>query len=404
MISQPLSSELDRLRWLAACLVLLSHLRNLLFVEYGELTHPTIPIKLLYFITGFGHEAVVVFFVISGLLVGGVSIDKLRRKRFDPLDFAIHRFSRIYIVLVPALLACLLLDRLGLAYFNHAHLYTAATQASYYRVFADHSDWATALGNLGMQQHINVDVLGSDAPLWSLSYEWWYYTLFFLTAAGIAVARRPALRVLSCVAAALLLFWLPPEPALWLSIWLLGAAIGFSPLRRLPIPPLLAYAVFGAALLWSRFDHTYTAAPSMFVNFRRDAIVAASCFLLFTALNRRSTDGAERKFHHHMAQFSYTLYLVHVPFLVFAAALLNTLFGLPLYQQPSTAGALYFGCLLVAAYAYSYGFSRLTERHTSRLRRRLLGVARGFVQGFAQRRRVTAPAEAAITGARSADD
>jgi len=383
MISKRLSSELNCFRWIAAFMVVVSHLRNILFVEYVALENKTIPVKLLYFFTGFGHEAVVVFFVISGLLVGGTAIDKYAKGRFDPADFVIHRFSRIYIVLIPALAACSLLDHAGLAYFNGSLLYTQGSQPNYHTVFAENMDWGTALANLFMMQHISSNMFGSDGPLWSLSYEWWYYSLFFLATAGIAWARSLWVRGLSGALILLLLYWLPVEPIVWFSIWLLGAAIGFSPLRRLRIPPLLAYAIFFSILIWSRFDHTYAHSHTLLTNFRRDFAVAIGCFLLFTALRRSESLKAKgEKFHRFFAEFSYTIYLVHLPFIAFMAAAMQQVFEIRFYQQPTLFGCLYFVSLLTATYLYSYGFSLLTERYTPRLRAALNSVYHSW-RGYA---------------------
>ena len=76
MYSQ-LSNTLNFLRWLSALMVVIGHLRSFLFVEYNLVENKTVFIKLFYFITGFGHQAVIVFFVISGYLVGGGSVEKV---------------------------------------------------------------------------------------------------------------------------------------------------------------------------------------------------------------------------------------------------------------------------------------------------------------------------------------
>ena len=74
-------ASLDFIRWSAAMLVVVAHARHLLFVDYYLLVYkdPTflhsISNKLFYFITGLGHEAVVLFFVLSGYLVGGAYSD-----------------------------------------------------------------------------------------------------------------------------------------------------------------------------------------------------------------------------------------------------------------------------------------------------------------------------------------
>jgi peptidoglycan/LPS O-acetylase OafA/YrhL len=48
------------------------------------------------------------------------------------------------------------------------------------------TDWLTLVGNLAMLQDFSygkpgvwVNTFGGNSPLWSLSYEWWFYMLFF---------------------------------------------------------------------------------------------------------------------------------------------------------------------------------------------------------------------------------
>ena len=66
------SDHLDLVRGVAALAVMLGHLRNLFFVDSYEIRgYPNLLIKIIYLATGFGHEAVMIFFVLSGFLVGG---------------------------------------------------------------------------------------------------------------------------------------------------------------------------------------------------------------------------------------------------------------------------------------------------------------------------------------------
>ena len=64
-------STLDLVRGLSALLVMLGHLRSFLFLDFGELHGAGVIAKLFYFCTGLGHQAVMVFFVLSGYFVGG---------------------------------------------------------------------------------------------------------------------------------------------------------------------------------------------------------------------------------------------------------------------------------------------------------------------------------------------
>ena len=58
----------------------------------------------------------IVFFVISGFLVGGRTILNLHDKGFGIIDYLVHRFSRIYTVLILALIVRFILDRLGIEF------------------------------------------------------------------------------------------------------------------------------------------------------------------------------------------------------------------------------------------------------------------------------------------------
>jgi peptidoglycan/LPS O-acetylase OafA/YrhL len=167
----------------------------------------------------------------------------------------------------------------------------------------------------------------------------------------------------------LLLCLLPYEMALWFVIWLLGAAIGFSPLRRLRIPPAAAYCVFLAVLAWSRTGHGDVGQQGLLMIFAHDFAVAAGCFVLLTAYGARpSRPYRAKKLHAVLAGFSYSTYLFHFPFMLFVIAFLDSAFGIPFSRQPDAGGIVYFTLLTCAIYLYCYVFSLVTENHTQALR------------------------------------
>ena len=102
---------LDLVRGLAAVAVCASHLRNGLIVDYGQysaLQEPNIAQKVFYFSTGLGHQAVIIFFVLSGFFVGSSIIKNV--KRFNFTKYMITRLSRLWIVLIPALILTAIVD------------------------------------------------------------------------------------------------------------------------------------------------------------------------------------------------------------------------------------------------------------------------------------------------------
>src|SRR5580704_7724330 len=94
---------LDFLRATAALLVLFGHTRLAGFHDTDVLAQPGLFLKLIYFIASLEGAAVVIFFVLSGFLIGGSLADSMQRGSFDLVRYLIARFVRIYIVYLPAL-------------------------------------------------------------------------------------------------------------------------------------------------------------------------------------------------------------------------------------------------------------------------------------------------------------
>ena len=61
-------------------------------------------LKLFWLVTVLEHEGVVIFFILSGFLVGGHILNGMARGSFNLVGYLSARFARIYIVYVPALI------------------------------------------------------------------------------------------------------------------------------------------------------------------------------------------------------------------------------------------------------------------------------------------------------------
>ncbi|MDX8408960.1 MAG: acyltransferase family protein [Mariprofundales bacterium] len=147
---------LDCVRATAALIVLGSHVSN-----------PRLQGEWIAWAHQFGHEAVIVFFVLSGLVIGYVS--QHREHFFQP--FMEARFARLWSVAIPALLFTYFADSVG--HWLEPGLYSADW---YYdnnpilRLVAS----ALFVNELWFKQIAPL----SDGPFWSLSYEFWYYVIF----------------------------------------------------------------------------------------------------------------------------------------------------------------------------------------------------------------------------------
>jgi peptidoglycan/LPS O-acetylase OafA/YrhL len=364
------SDLLDLSRWLAALLVVLEHARSLIFLPYGTGLQPGLLGKIFYFITGFGHSAVMVFFVMSGFLVGGKVLEKLSYGNYNWRKYTIDRVSRLYAVYVLALLLGGALDYTGYHYMNRFGLYDRSFSGT---VAVVNHNFHTCLTpaifglNLAMCQTILGPVFGSNGPLWSLANEFWYYLAGPLVFAMFFISSR--WRLIPLIAALVLLVWfLPASILIYFLVWLLGAALYFVN-RRAFLPlwiSLILFAVsFGAARL-----------QLVKIPYVADFLIGISFALVINsaagASRRLLAHGLSRK----MADFSYSVYLCHFPFLVFALSALYEVMGIGLRGSRTPLSFGIFFSVVILAYVWAFLVSLATERQTPRIRQflhRLLG-------------------------------
>lgn len=368
-MNRKLSQFIEFTRWVAAIMVIVGHTRQWLMVDYNKLLHKTFLWKLFYIVTGASHEAVVVFFVISGYLIGGISILRARTKGFDATLYFIHRFSRIYTVLIPALVLGLILDNVGkLMVPGIYQSQPGRVPAALSQVPAMGLNVSTFVGNLGMLQTILVPPLGTNGPLWTLACEWWYYILFGSAMTAVVVSGwRRLLSLLVFVG----LIWFLPKNILELGVlWLLGVAAAlFAARAKFRLPVILASAIFLASLVASRLDKSWGKGDASAI-WADISVALGYCLLAYSLSRAREGDLFPKKmeaFNRNMAAFSYSTYLVHYPVLVFAIALMSH-FGMQYLSQPSWLIALSVLALCCMLLLIAFGFSRVTEQKTSQVR------------------------------------
>lgn len=97
---------LDLIRFIAAFVVVISHCSMTFFTNYEELdnAYHTTSGAIIYLMLRSGAEAVTIFFVLSGFLVGGIAIQRIRDGSFDLKSYMIDRSVRILLPLIPALI------------------------------------------------------------------------------------------------------------------------------------------------------------------------------------------------------------------------------------------------------------------------------------------------------------
>jgi peptidoglycan/LPS O-acetylase OafA/YrhL len=354
---------LDLLRGTAALMVCAGHIRNFLFVDFGEVGAPNFLDRIFYLATGLGHQAVIIFFVLSGFFVGGSVWKQLGRGEFAWREYALARLSRLWVVLLPALLATWCFDSLGQLLADHAGydgrwhgLLSSGPGAG-----ADGISLSapTLLGNAFFLQTIAVPTFGTNGPLWSLANEFCYYLIFPF--AAIALYKRAAPSLLGAAVMGGLLAGLPSGIQSGFIFWLMGwlAAVVAPKIARVTLwQQFLGVMVLGAAL----------AGTKLLGGFAGELLAAAATMLLLLALPHVKLGGsplarAAAKF----SDMSYTLYLFHFPFVAFCWYV----FVAPRQMQPSILGYGQFFIGLAATLLFCFVMWWFFERHTGRVRRYL---------------------------------
>lgn len=146
-------NRIEMLRGFCAIYVFLGHFL------FSHLLEKDSSIGLLF---RFGQEAVILFFIISGFVIY-YSMDVTKKITFS--QYFEKRFLRIYPIFLFSIIICIFF-----LYFNKEDI----------SIF-------NLIGNILMFQDFQtgkpgvlVDTFQGNSALWSLSYEWWFYMLFFI--------------------------------------------------------------------------------------------------------------------------------------------------------------------------------------------------------------------------------
>ena len=351
---------IDALRGVAAFLVVLGHTRSIFFTAQGLPVQGEGWQRIALIPTGLAEEAVAVFFVISGYLVGGSVIERLRNGSFTWRDYAARRLSRMYVVLVPGLIFTIMVD----AALRHLGGYSALGVPS-------EIEPATLFCNLAFLQESRCEPFGSNSSLWSLSYEFWFYVIFAAGAVAVAAIRkRPVIAIINfaVVAGVLVLFGFPL--LYLLPAWIMGVVLAWAQ-RFTTATAATPVAIWGSVVL--------LAAAAIGVNLVR--VPEALAFIIVGAatlpllhvmtLSARVWTRAPSRGAAWVGRWSFSLYVFHRPI---AVALLGTLGALQFQSPAAQVAIIYLSALVVSALAFPCYF--LGEKWTPQIRNILLPRSR----------------------------
>ena len=148
------NNSLEALRAFSAIYVFLHHtLYTFNLLEQGS---------LFWYLFLFGQEAVIIFFILSGYVIG-LSLEK---NEYSFKTYFIHRFTRIYTVIVFSYLISYL------CWLTYSNDVLPSFTDFIFNIFMLQDKGSSHIGNF-------AEPLFNNQPLWSLGFEWWFYMLFF---------------------------------------------------------------------------------------------------------------------------------------------------------------------------------------------------------------------------------
>lgn len=342
---------LDWLRFIAATLVVAGHLKANLFAPWNSLeeTSKTLSTAIFYAITRLGTEGVTIFFVLSGFLVGGRLIERMKQGNLDLRRYAIDRFARIYVPLIPAI---------------------ALTVGTAYYLKAPPTAWDIT-GNILSIQGVLASTLPFNGPLWSLTYEVWFYI-----GAGaltwLLVSRQLTALILTFLTFAIFTV-LESHLAF---CWIAGALCYQSRASKKPrVEIMILSAILACGMIILRQLASGGAMQSSWSHPEIEQVTLLvfafgfSCFIsqiVAVPAPNRGTLGRLYRAGKFLAAFSYTLYLVHEPFFSLAFKDRNVV------KNTSMDGLILYAASMIGIMTVAYLIFLLFEKHTDLFRRWLL--------------------------------
>jgi len=219
-IDEPLSVYLDLVRFMAAVAVFMGHAVQDGIYDGDLILH------------NYSHEAVIVFFVMSGFVIANTA----SRPEENLRTFVVARASRIYSVAIPAL-ALGYICKGAVSYIKGGEIFD-----DYMNFDIDIWLFLRAFFFLN-ESWLNFREPPWNKPYWSLCYEVMYYCIFGIFLFLRGKKRWFLLIIFSLVAGPRVLILLP--------LWMLGVALSQYKFKRLEIAwPGLALLFGSLALIW----------------------------------------------------------------------------------------------------------------------------------------------------------
>jgi peptidoglycan/LPS O-acetylase OafA/YrhL len=276
-------------------------------------------------------------------------------------------------------------DLVGVHFFNHSGIYSAPLVAFGDGIPAQRLNMSSFFGSLFFLQTRFTTVLGSNGPLWSLFNEFWYYVLFPVLIAVIMSAKYRSLTVFMYLGMAVFVVWVLGGALSGFVVWLAGGSVAltsryfrFAGTRgwAVVLYTVCAAALAGTCLLAARAHRGWLGSDlAVGLSF---ALLTHGLLQLRVPLGMTGLRLAKT-----FAGFSYSLYVLHFPFLLLIRAK-----WLPLFRwQPDLIHLLRGAGIAAGVLVYAFVIAHFTEHKTS------------VVRTWVRRQFASAPADSQVSGA-----
>ncbi|MFP0866930.1 acyltransferase family protein [Acinetobacter baumannii] len=311
-IEKPVSIQLDSLRGFSALLVLAAHLIQV-FIN-------PVNIALETFSQIFSQLAVMMFFVLSGFLIcKSITRNSVQNNTFNAKEYAIDRINRI---LPPFIFSILLVSILFFIapYFFESSLNSFLSASDHLARDGFFLDTVSLLGTMFFLNGFITETISANGPLWSLSYEVWYYIL-----AAMTVLSNTKKTALMTTVLFLLLSALDIKFALHAVIWFSGFVLCIIHNNNVNFKTKkLGFTLLFSTMISLSFACFYVLKKHSLINIPLSAGFHLMLFKIFFGFAFSSylylILNAKVKFSNifnDSAKYSYTLYIVHYPILLF---------------------------------------------------------------------------------------
>lgn len=356
----------DLIRGTSAIIVLISHLRNVMFEDFNTIIEKSnYLVSFFYFITSLGHDSVIVFFVLSGYFVGGSVISKKENFKFSPYFLA--RISRIWTVLLPSLLITFIIDKF-IFYHNPSII-----NGDYLSVLhsGPESNYSISLinffSNTFFLQTIFSPVYGTNGPLWSLSNEFWYYILFPTIFIFLIKNKHKLFYKLINLCVIIIIVGLIHNKIEGFIIWMLGVLVFwvyskeyvFKNIAIQYLLIILSSLLWGFSIVFSKINSS----DNLLIS--NDLLIGISFSIFLIAVKNSKLFMIKniflKKFSLFLSEISFSMYLVHFPIVI----LIFSFFYKDNKQELSFYNFIIFTLITFLLIIISYIFWFLFERKTA---------------------------------------